>query len=225
MKHAQAVEQQRAVVIIQKLREATKNMVQPAAQLVVGEYGRDPYLVLVSCILSLRTKDNVSWPASRRLFAYAKTPSQMLALSAQVIQKLIYPCGFYRQKAATILSLSADLIERFDGIVPSDFDQLMSIKGVGPKTANLVRGKGFGIPALCVDVHVHRISNRLGLIATTTVAETLQALQEVIPQEYWIEYNELIVMWGQNICVPISPRCSICPIRPWCDQVGVTRSR
>jgi endonuclease-3 len=225
MKHTQAVEQQRAVVIIQKLREATKNMVLPAGQQVVNEYGRDPYLVLVSCILSLRTKDNVSWPASRRLFAYAKTPSQMLALSVESIQKLIYPCGFYRQKAVTILELSADLIKRFDGNVPSNFDHLMSIKGVGPKTANLVRGTGFGIPALCVDVHVHRISNRLGLIATKTVEETQQALKEVIPQEYWIEYNELLVMWGQNICVPISPWCSRCPIRPLCERVGVKRSR
>lgn len=217
--------EKRAREILNLLRHATNGMVLPAATLIVNEYGRNPYLVLISCILSLRTKDTVSWPASRRLFSRAKTPQQMLKLSQQEIEKLVYPCGFYRQKAAQILHLSADLIKRFGAQVPDSMDDLLSLKGVGRKTANLVLGEGFGIPAICVDVHVHRISNRLGLIATETVEQTEIELKKILPETSWIEYNRLIVMWGQNVCVPQSPFCSKCPIAHVCEKVGVRRSR
>lgn len=225
MKHMRLPEQQRAIAIIERLRVATKNMVLPAADLITNEYGKDPYLVLVSCILSLRTKDNVSWPASRRLFTCAQSPYTMVNLSQATIEQAIYPSGFYRQKAKTILDISADLISRFGGAVPSTKEELMSFKGVGLKTANLVLAEGFDIPALCVDVHVHRISNRLGLVATRTPEETEVALRELLPKKYWREFNKLLVMWGQNICVPQSPRCSICPVAPLCKRVGVVRSR
>lgn len=225
MKHMRLPEQQRAIEIIERLRVATKNMVLPAADLITQEYGQDPYLVLVSCILSLRTKDSVSWPASRRLFAYATSPYIMVTLSLATIEQAIYPSGFYRQKAKTILAISTDLIERFEGKVPSSKEELMTLHGVGLKTANLVLAEGFNIPALCVDVHVHRISNRLGLVATRTPEETEAALCDLLPKEYWREFNKLLVMWGQNVCVPQSPRCSACPVALVCKRIGVTRSR
>lgn len=225
MKHTQQTQQQRAIEIIQRLRVATKNMVKPAAELLVQEYGRDPYLVLVSCILSLRTKDSVSWPASRRLFSYAKSPEAMLQLEPDEIEKIIYPCGFYRQKAHTILAISADIIDRFHGVVPSTKETLMTLQGVGPKTANLVLAEGFQIPALCVDVHVHRIANRLGIIQTQTPEETENALMKLLPSEHWRECNALLVMWGQNVCVPQSPWCSKCPIKLLCNRIGVYKSR
>lgn len=217
--------QKRAIVIIKGLRTAVRGMELPASIQIVERYGRDPYLVLISCLLSLRTKDTVSLPASCRLFHYARTPEQMLALSQATIQKLIYPTGFYRNKSRLLHHVSADLIERFGGKVPSSEEDLLSIKGVGRKTMNLVRGVGFGIPAICVDTHVHRISNRLGLVKTKTVDETEQELKKILPKEYWAEYNHLLVLWGQNICVPISPYCSKCPIFDLCERRQVTRSR
>lgn len=225
MKHMQSTKFKRAIAIIKILRMATKGMSLPAAQLVINAYGRDPYLVLVSCLLSLRTRDNVSWPASCRLFSYANNPADMLNLPILRIQELIYPCGFYRQKAETIQAVSRELLTRFDGIVPSTFQELVSLPGVGPKSANLVLAQGFNIPAICVDVHVHRISNRLGIVQTNTVEETEVALKALLPQEYWIEYNQLLVMWGQNICVPQSPWCSRCPVFDLCERRGVRRSR
>jgi endonuclease-3 len=215
----------RAIRIIEVLRKATKRMVQPASFQITEKYGKDPYLIFISCLLSLRTKDAVSFPASVRLFEYAQTPEQMLTVPVATIEKLIYPTGFYRRKARLLHEVSADLIKRFKGNVPADLDDLLSIKGVGRKTANLVLGVAFDIPAICVDVHVHRVSNRLGLVQTKTTDETEQALMKLLPQEYWIEFNHLIVMWGQNICVPISPFCSKCAIAPLCPRIGVTRHR
>lgn len=215
----------RAIRIIEVLRKATKRMVQPASFLITEKYGKDPYLVLISCLLSLRTKDTVSFPASVRLFEYAKSPEQMLKVPLSTIEKLIYPTGFYRRKARLLHTVSADLIKRFHGHVPADLDDLLSIKGVGRKTANLVLGVAFDIPAICVDVHVHRVSNRLGLVKTKTTDETEKELMKLLPQEYWIEFNHLIVLWGQNICVPISPFCSKCAIAPLCPRVGVTKHR
>ena len=215
----------RAMEIITTLREATKGMILPASLSITQEYGQDPYLILISCLLSLRTKDTVSLPASLRLFKHAQTPDQMLQIPIETIEKLIYPSGFYHRKALQLHSVSADLIKRFKGHVPHDFDQLRSIKGVGPKTANLVLAEGFGEPAICVDTHVHRIANRLGIIRTKTPEQTEIALKELLPPEYWREVNYLLVMWGQNICVPISPKCSQCAVFPLCDRVGVTNSR
>jgi endonuclease-3 len=215
----------RALAIISHLRSATVGMTEPAGISIIKQYGQDPFLVLISCILSLRTKDSVSLPASQRLFKHAKTPQELLSLTPIIIEKLIYPVGFYRQKTRQILQLSAILLQKFDGKVPNTEENLLLLPGVGRKTANLVLSLGFNIPAICVDTHVHRISNRLGLINTTTTQETEKALKELLPKKYWSEYNSLMVMWGQNVCVPISPFCSKCPLFDLCERVGVKRLR
>lgn len=217
----------RAIAIIEQLRIAMENMSQPATVHIIKKYGRDPFLVLVSCILSLRTKDIVSLPASLRLFAHAKDPQQLLSLSLKTIEKLIYPVGFYRQKTKQLLTLSNQLIQHYNGKVPQSEDALLSLSGVGRKTMNLVLAMGFSVPALCVDTHVHRISNRLGLVATKTVEETEVELKAILPKDYWSEYSTLLVTWGQNICVPLSPFCSRCPLQTsqLCPQIGVTRKR
>lgn len=211
--------------IIEIMRVATKNMTEPAAATITKQYGRNPFLVLVSCILSLRTKDLVSLPASQRLFAQAQTPQTFLLLSPKTIENLIYPTGFYRQKAKQLLAICSILIKKYHSNVPNTLEELIELPGVGPKTANLVLSEGFGIPAICVDTHVHRISNRLGLVKTKNPAETEATLKKLLPKKYWSEYNKLMVMWGQNICVPISPKCSICPLLPLCPQIGVTKHR
>lgn len=211
--------------LIKKLREGTKGMLEPMSISIVAQYGRDPFLVLVSCLLSARTKDSVTLPASIRLFEKASSPDTMLELALYELERLIYPVGFYRQKAAHLKKLCELLLKKYAGLVPSDFASLTHLPGVGPKTANLVLGVGFGIPALCVDVHVHRICNRLGLVRTNTPAQTEQALKKCVPQKYWIELNRLLVMWGQNVCVPVSPFCSRCVIYDVCDRVGVGKHR
>lgn len=216
---------ERALAIIKILQSATKGFMEPAATTIIKEYGREPFLVLISCILSLRTKDAVSLTASQRLFSHAQTPQKLLSLSSQTIEKLIYPTGFYRQKTKQIKALCAVLLEKYNGSVPNTPEQLLELPGVGPKTSALVLSMGFDIPAICVDTHVHRVSNRLGLVQTKNVAETEQQLKQLLPEKYWAEFNSLIVMWGQNICVPISPKCSICPLLPLCPQIGVVRHR
>lgn len=215
----------RAIKIIHILRKATRGMVKPASVTITEQFGRNPYLVLISCILSLRTRDTVSLPASIRLFEHAQTPEQMLTIPVTTIEKLIYPCGFYRRKAINIHEISQTIRDKFEGKVPNTLAKLLTLKGVGLKTANLVLGQGFGIPALCVDTHVHRISNRLGLVKTKTPEETERELKKIVPPEYWIEYSHLMVMWGQNICVPISPFCTKCAIKDLCPQIGVTKFR
>lgn len=215
----------RASQIVQLLRVGTRGMVEPATSSIVAKWGKNPFLILVSCILSLRTKDTVSLPASERLFTKAQTPEQLLNLSLAEIERLIYPCGFFRQKSKQLKQLSLALIEKFNGKVPSTEQELLELTGVGRKTANLVLSEAFDIPALCVDTHVHRISNRLGLVDTRTPEETEIELKKVIPQEYWRDYTRLLVTWGQNICVPISPHCSICPLFDLCERKGVTTSR
>lgn len=215
----------RAVDIIHVLRKATKGMTEPAVTQITREYGKNPFLVLISCLLSLRTKDTVSLPASHRLFSIAQSPQTMLRIPIKQLEKIIYPVAFYRKRSEQLHTVCKDLIERFDGKVPSSEEDLLSIKGVGRKTMNLVRGEGFGIPAICVDTHVHRISNRLGLVITKKPEETEIALQKLLPKEYWIDYNRLLVMWGQNICVPISPFCSRCAIADLCPRVEVKKSR
>lgn len=186
---------------------------------------RDPYQVLVSCILSLRTKDKTTFSASERLFKIAPNPVSMVKLSQRRIQKLIYPVGFYRVKSEVILGISKRILQDFSGQVPHTFNELLSLKGVGRKTANLVLGLGFGIPAICVDTHVHRISNRLGWVKTKSPEETESALQKKVPKRYWIDLNTWLVTFGQNICVPISPYCSKCKVRSFCKKIGVSRSR
>ena len=191
----------------------------------VGKRWKSPYLVWISCILSLRTKDETTLPASERLFALAETPQDMLKLTATRIEKEIFPVGFYKTKARTILGISQRLIDEFGGQVPNDLDTLLTFKGVGRKTANLVLTEGFGVPAMCVDTHVHRISNRFGYVETKTPEETEWALRAKLPRLYWMDYNALLVTWGQNICKPISPLCSSCPVRRYCARRGVDISR
>ena len=225
MAKEQDIQKNRAITIIELMRIATKEMVEPAATTITTQYGRNPFLVLVSCILSLRTKDTVSLPASQRLFAHAQTPQALLLLAPHTIEQLIYPTGFYRQKTKQLLALCAILIQKYHSAVPNTPEELMSLPGVGPKTTSLVLSEGFCIPAICVDTHVHRISNRLGLVSTKSPAQTEDALKILLPKKYWSEFNKLMVMWGQNICTPVSPRCSICPLRPLCPQIGVTTHR
>jgi endonuclease-3 len=181
--------------------------------------------VLIACILSLRTQDTTTGPASERLFARAATPRTMLRLSAREIERLIYPVGFYRTKARVVLGICRDLLARFHGRVPDNLDALLTLKGVGRKTANLVVTMGFGKPGICVDTHVHRISNRLGYVRTRDPEATEMALRARLPRRYWIGYNDLLVAFGQRVCTPISPRCSSCPVRALCRRVGVTTSR
>lgn len=186
---------------------------------------RDPFLVLISCLLSLRTKDAVTSAASNRLFSLAKTPEGMVGLSTADIENAIYPVGFYRRKAVQIREISKTLIEENDSKVPDEIDDLLKLKGVGRKTANIVVTHGFNKPGIAVDTHVHRISNRLGLVLTKTPDQTEFELRRILPEEYWRDFNDLLVVHGQNICTPISPRCSECPISRHCGRVGVARSR
>lgn len=225
MWHKSHDEKERALAIIKILQSATQGMIEPAATTIIKQYGRDPFLVLISCILSLRTKDAVSLAASQRLFAHAKTSQKLLTLSDETIEKLIYPTGFYRQKTKQIKAICALLLEKHQSQVPNTADALLQLPGVGPKTAALTLSMGFDIPAICVDTHVHRVSNRLGLVQSKNVEETEQQLKQLLPKKYWSEFNSLMVMWGQNICVPISPKCSICPLLPLCPQLGVVRHR
>lgn len=186
---------------------------------------KDPYHVLISCILSLRTKDKTTLKASNRLFKVADNPYDMVKLTPGRLERLIYPAGFYRKKARVILKISRRIIEDFAGRVPDKLEDLLEFKGVGRKTANLVLGLGYNIAAICVDTHVHRISNRLGWVKTKTPGATEEALKKIIPKNCWIDLNTLLVAFGQNICVPISPFCSKCYVYKFCKRVGLTRSR
>ena len=207
------------------LRKKTASFLLPLSDHVIAEFGNDPFLILISCLLSLRAKDLVTIPICSELFKRAATPQQFIALPLADLEKIIYRIGFYKQKAKTLHAVSRELLERFDGKVPKTEEELLTLPGVGRKTANLVLGIAFNIPAICVDIHVHRISNRLGLINTKTPEATEEALKKILPKKHWIEYNKLIVMWGQNICVPVSPFCSKCAIYDQCKRVGVNKSR
>lgn len=197
----------------------------PLGFLLTQKYGANPFISLIGCLLSLRSTDLQTYPVCVALFNVAQTPEKLLALPIKKLEKILYPIGFYKKKAQILRHVSRDLLHRFNGIVPRSYHELVSIKGVGPKTANLVLGQAFNIPAICVDTHVHRISNRLGIIATKTPKQTERALKEILPKKYWIEFNRLIVMWGQNICTPISPFCSKCGIYSLCERKGVTKHR
>lgn len=191
----------------------------------IGHYTRTPFTTLISCILSLRTQDRTTTRASETLFRVADTPEGLLKLSPRRIERLIYPVSFYRVKARTLLAISEKLLEHFDGKVPDKLDELLTLQGVGRKTANIVVTLAFGKPGIAVDIHVHRISNRLGYVRTKSPDDTEMALREKLPRKYWIEINDLFVAFGQNLCKPTSPQCSICKVRKYCERVGVTRSR
>jgi endonuclease-3 len=198
---------------------------RPTAVSEVAAEQPDPFQILVACLLSLRTQDTTTRPAAARLFQLAATPAAMLRLRPRAVERAIFPVGFYRTKTRVILGICRDLLARFHGQVPEAIDDLLTLKGVGRKTANLVRTIGFAKPGICVDTHVHRISNRLGFVRTRTPEQTEFALRAKLPRRYWLEYNDLLVVFGQNVCRPLSPLCSSCPVRAVCRRVGVTRSR
>jgi endonuclease-3 len=206
------------------LAEAVKGWVTPAVT-IVATRDHDPFKVLISCILSLRTRDQTTAEASERLFALADHPAALAALPVEQIEKAIYPVGFYRNKAQQIREISRELVELHAGRVPDEMDELLRFKGVGRKTANLVLTLGHAKPGICVDIHVHRICNRWGYVTTRNPQETEFALRKLLPPQYWIPINDLLVTFGQNQCTPVSPRCTNCPLAGLCDRVGVKKFR
>ncbi len=192
---------------------------------VVARESHDPFRILIACLLSLRTKDHTTAEASQRLFALADTPALMLTLPLKQVERAIYPVGFYKTKTKQILSICQSLLDDFGGQVPDSLDDLLTLKGVGRKTANLVVTVGFNKPGICVDIHVHRISNRWGYIQTKTPEESEQALRKKLPKKYWIKFNDWLVPYGQNLCRPVSPFCSQCLVSTYCQRVGVSTSR
>lgn len=181
----------------------------------------DPFKVLICCILSLRTNDLTTYPCSLRMLELGTTPKDFLNVDVDTLAKAIYPVGFYKNKAQQILDISKELVEKYDSKVPDSIDELIKFKGVGRKTANLVLAKGFGIPAMCVDVHVHRISNRLGWVKTKTPDETEMELRKHLPKKYWLDINTILVTFGQNLCKPQKPMCNVCPIKEYCESCSL----
>jgi len=204
---------------------ATSRDWSPTAVGIVAEESHDPFRILISCLISLRTKDEVTAAASTRLFRLATVARSMAELPSSAIARAIYPAGFYRTKATTIREICRTLLERHGGKVPDTMEALLALKGVGRKTANLVLTIGFGKAGICVDTHVHRISNRLGIVETRTPEHTESALRQVLPRRHWIPYNDLLVTFGQNVCKPISPLCSRCPVAALCPQIDVGTRR
>ena len=205
---------------IDKIVRTLEKAKQPQSDFVkLMDSFKDPYLVLIACILSLRTNDRTTYPATLRMLKLAKTPQDMMNVEEDELAKAIYPVGFYKNKAGQIIELSKLIVEKNDGKVPDSIDELCKFRGVGRKTANLVMTLGFGEPAICVDVHVHRIFNRLGYIKTKNPEETEFVLREKLPVKYWIPINTLMVTHGQNVCKPINPKCNVCPIAEFCDKI------
>jgi len=209
--------------IVTILKRENKKYIVPIVTIV--SMTKSPFMVLISCILSLRTKDKVTAEASNRLFKLADNPEKMLGLSIKSIEKAIYPVGFYKTKAKRIKEICRVLLDDYEGVVPNEIDELLKLKGVGRKTANLTVTLGYGKLGICVDTHVHRISNRLGLVKTKTPEQTEFDLRKKLPKKHWLIYNDLLVTYGQNLCVPISPWCSKCRIFKYCKRVGVKKSR
>ena len=202
--------------VIKKLIEAK----QPRREFVqLMEEFKYPYLVLIACILSLRTNDLTTYPATLRMLEIGREPKDFACCDVEKLAKAIYPVGFYKNKAKQIIELSKIIVEKLDNKVPNTIEELVKFNGVGRKTANLVLAKGFGIPAICVDVHVHRICNRLGYVKTNTPEQTEFALREKLPKKYWLDVNTLLVTHGQNVCKPINPKCSECPIEKYCNKI------
>ncbi|MGH7409509.1 MAG: endonuclease III domain-containing protein, partial [Candidatus Methylomirabilis sp.] len=210
--------------VLQLIRHAISAWEPPALNK-IAEESHDPFRVLISCILSQQTKDHVTEAASARLYHLADRPETILALSERRIARAIYPVSFYRTKARTIREVCRTLLTRFAGRVPDSLELLLSFNGVGRKTANLVLTVGYRKSGICVDTHVHRISNRWGYVNTKTPDQTEMALRRRLPKRHWITYNDLLVPFGQHLCRPISPFCSRCPVERWCAKVGVTTHR
>lgn len=210
--------------IIKILKTEKKNWKVPVVTLIALQ-NKDPFKVLLSVIISLRTKDEVTIEASKRLFKLLKKPNSIYYIKVEDIEKAIYPCGFYKKKAIQIYKICKRLVEEFNSKIPKNIETLLTFNGIGRKSANLILSEGYQIPAICVDVHVHRISNRLGYINTKNPQETEFKLREILPKKYWIIYNTIFVAFGQSICKPISPFCSICPVFKYCKRIGLKKSR
>jgi endonuclease III len=210
--------------IIDSLQEYLKGSPLPSVS-AVAERKPDPFHILVSTMISLRTKDEVTASASERLLSLAPTAHKLARLGQKQIAELIYPAGFYNTKAKNLKAMAEVLVGRYAGRVPESMEQLLELPGVGRKTANLVRNLGYGLDGICVDTHVHRISNRLGWVRTRTPEQTESSLEEVLPRRHWIRINELLVRFGQTVCTPVSPFCSRCPIAEHCPRIGVERCR
>ena len=210
-------------ISLKHLRKSLKTWPIPVVTAISSK--RNPFMVLVSCILSLRTRDMVTASASDRLFVLACTPEDFVNLEPEQVEKAIYPVAFFRNKTVTLFNLCRVLIDKYNGKVPEILDELLQLKGVGRKTANLTITLGYGNLGICVDVHVHRISNRWGYVETKSPDETEIALRKMLPKRYWKEFNNLLVSFGQNICKPTSPYCSKCCIKKYCSQTGVISSR
>lgn len=209
--------------IVTILKRENKKYIVPIVTIV--SMTKSPFMVLISCLLSLRTKDKVTAEASNKLFKLANNPEKILGLSIKNIEKAIYPVGFYKTKAKRIKEICKALLDDYGGVVPDEIDELLKLNGVGRKTANLTVTLGYGKLGICVDTHVHRISNRLGLVKTKTPEQTEFALRKKLPKKHWLIYNDLLVTYGQNLCVPVSPWCSKCKIFKYCKRVGVKKSR
>jgi endonuclease-3 len=210
---------------VEILCEEYKTFPVPYVTEVAAKKVRSPYKVLVSCILSLRTKDSTTREASERLFKIAPTPERLAGLEADVIERAIYPAGFYRVKAGTLKEIGRVLVEEHGSRVPDTIESLLELKGVGRKTANLVVTMGYNKPGICVDVHVHRITNRWGYVRTKSPDATEMALRRKLPEKHWADINDLLVAYGQNLCRPVSPHCSVCRLYDMCDRVGVKKRR
>ncbi len=206
---------------IDKIIQALKDANLPQRDFVkMMETFHDPFKVLICCILSLRTNDLTTYPCSLRMLEIGTKPEDFINVDVETLAKAIYPVGFYKNKAQQILDISRDLVENYGSKVPASIDELVKFKGVGRKTANLVMAKGFDIPAICVDVHVHRISNRLGWVKTKTPEETEMALRKLLPEKYWLDINTILVTFGQNLCRPTKPMCEKCPVAEFCESRG-----
>ena len=209
--------------VVKKLKKAVKGYRTPSVTVIAKK--NDPFAVLISCIISLRTRDEVTELASARLFALANTPVELLKLSDSKIEKAIYPAAFFRNKTKSMKEMCNIFVEEYSGKIPDKLEELLKLKGVGRKTANLTLTLGHNKPGICVDIHVHRICNRLGYVKTKSPDETEMVLREILPKQFWKGFNDLLVSFGQNLCKPVSPFCSTCGIENHCSKVDVASSR
>ena len=221
---SKAGENERIKEVLERIKREYKKWNPPIVSFMASS-GSSPFELLVATNLSLRTKDEMTAKAAKRLFQVARTPQELLKLDEEEIASLIYPVGFYKRKAKQLKEIAKILVEKYGGKVPDTLEELLKLPGVGRKTANLVITEAFGKDGICVDTHVHRITNRLGYVKTKTPEETEMALREKLPKEHWKEINELLVALGQTICHPTSPKCSECPVNDLCPKIGVKRSR
>ncbi|MFA5258818.1 MAG: endonuclease III [Candidatus Pacearchaeota archaeon] len=215
----------RSIPIVMSILEKHFNYTERTTLNRMRQEKSDPFKILISCLLSLRSRDETTEKISRELFEIADSPEKISKIPLKKLEGIIYSTGHYHKKAMTLKYVSKELVERFNSKVPENKEDLISIKGIGPKTANIVLNFAFNQPYIPVDVHCHRIPNRLGWVSTKTAERTEQELIKILPKQYWFEFNGIFVLFGRTICTPVSPRCSICPIRRYCPRIDVLKSR